>query len=170
MKNLLKAKRKYVILAVVALFSITAVLVFVAANHQNRVSTAPLGNSQQPGYTTLLPTNKTVSELGGWQRVSPNDAEPVYAYSDSIDGTAITVSQQPLPASFKDAPNDTLRELAKAYSATEELTVDGVTVFVGTSSKGPQSVLFIKSNLLVLIKSQKEITPTLWSSYVQSLR
>jgi hypothetical protein len=37
-----------------------------------------------PEYTTVLPANKNIGELGGWTRVSPPDRNPVFAYIDKI--------------------------------------------------------------------------------------
>jgi hypothetical protein len=119
-----------------------------------------------PGYSTVLPKGKTITRLGGWQRVSPAGQDPVYAYSDMLGGVSISVSEQPLPESFKNDVSGQIAELAKAYNATDTVNVNGITVYIGTSAKGPQSVIFTQNNLLILIKSQKTISDTTWSSYI----
>lgn len=122
-----------------------------------------------PDYRTILPDNKSVSELGGWKRVSPPGKDPVFAYSDNINNIPITVSQQPLPNSFKTETANHVAELAKAYNATTKINVGDTVVYIGTSSKGPQSVIFTQKNLLILIKSQKVIDNGAWGEYVKSL-
>lgn len=127
-------------------------------------------NTQKtPEYTTILPEGKTIEQLGGWTRVSPPDRNPVFAYVDTINGKAINVSQQPLPPEFKEDTNSQIEQLASGYKATEKITVGEVTVFIGTSAKGPQSVIFTKNNLLILIKSSVPLSEDEWASYVKTL-
>ncbi|MDB5162443.1 MAG: hypothetical protein JWO54_242 [Candidatus Saccharibacteria bacterium] len=122
-----------------------------------------------PNYKTVLPTGASISSLGGWSRISPPENDPVYAYTDAINGVSINVSEQPLPASFKGDVDAEVLELAKKYSATTQVNAGSVKVYIGTSAKGPQSVIFTKNNLLVLIKSQQKIDDKNWEKYVESL-
>ena len=137
-----------------------------AANNNKTTETMIL----DPGYTTVLPADKTITSLGGWKRVSPKNASPVYAYNDTIAGTAISVSEQTLPESFQSDVNGSIADLAKAYNATATTQVGDTIVYIGTSAQGPQSVIFAKNGLLILIKSEKQITNTAWSSYAVSLQ
>jgi hypothetical protein len=102
------------------------------------------------GYATILPEGRTISDLGGWVRVSPEGTTPVYAYNDTLTDIAISVSEQPLPDSFKTDSVAKVSELAKSYNASATLAIGDVTIYIGTSAKGPQSVIFTKSNLLVI--------------------
>jgi hypothetical protein len=121
--------------------------------------------AQKPSYATVLPKEKNIDELGGWKRVSPPKNEPVFAYTDTIDGVLISVSQQPLPESLK----GDVSSIAQKFNATNKIDSGGITIYIGTSSKGPQSVIFTKNKVLVLIKSEKEIKDTSWEIYAQSL-
>lgn len=123
-----------------------------------------------PNYQTILPANKTIEDLGGWTRVSPPHSNPVFAYVDHIDGTPINVSQQPLPDEFKSEAAQQVEQLALGYKANEKITVGSVSVHIGTSAKGPQSVIFNKDNLLVLIKSGARIDNSKWVTYINSLQ
>lgn len=98
--------------------------------------------------------------------MSPPDNDPVFAYTDSIDGIKISVSQQPLPSGMDDAQ---VAELAKKYNATTKLELSQPVVYIGASAKGPQSVIFTKNKLLVLIKSQGKISDEAWTNYIKSL-
>jgi len=122
-----------------------------------------------PQYKTVLPGGKSISELGGWTRVSPPDKDPVFAYTDKINNVSIGVSQQPLPQSFKTDTASHVTDLAKKYNATTEITTSDTVAYLGTSTKGPQSVIFTKKGLLILIKSQKKIDNAAWKDYIESL-
>ncbi len=122
-----------------------------------------------PSYNTLLPVGKSVASLGGWYRISPPDRDPVYAFTDKVAGVKIDVSEQPLPDSFKDNTAESIAQLAQSFNAGQKLSVKGTTVYVGTSAKGPQSLIFSKNNLLVLIKSAAIVSNDQWVGYVNSL-
>lgn len=126
-------------------------------------SNQPETRTEEPEYTTVLPKTSTIEELGGWTKVSPEGNDPVFAYADTIGDVSISVSQQPIPKPFQ------IEETAKNFNATEELESNGTKVYLGTSAKGPQSVIFVKNNLLILIKSQSTISNQSWIDYVSSL-
>ena len=120
-------------------------------------------------YQTILPEGKSISDLGGWRRVSPSKADPVYAYTDTIGANSINVSEQPLPDSFIGDTDDQVAELAKKFNATTKIQAGDIKVHLGSSSKGPQSVIFTKNSLLILIKSQEKIEDAAWIKYIKSL-
>lgn len=123
-----------------------------------------------PDYQTLLPADKSIADLGGWTRVSPPSSTPVFAYIDKINDAQINVSQQPLPDEFKTDTAQQVEQMAEASNATEKITVGDIIVHIGTSSEGPQSVIFSKNNLLVLIKSDVSIENDQWANYINNLR
>lgn len=141
----------------------------VAADRTNTDTTGSESFGESPKYQTLLPNGKSIETLGGWERISPDGKEPVYAYTDSIDEVSISVSEQPLPADFKSNVNKKVADLAERFSATNTIDADGTKVYLGTSAKGPQSVIFARDDLLILIKSQQKIKDAAWKSYIQSL-
>lgn len=123
-----------------------------------------------PDYPTLLPAGKSIDSLGGWTRVSPPGRDPVYAYVDKIQGVLVDVSEQPLPKSFQSGTAEAVAQLAQGFNADQKLVIDGTTIYIGTSAKGPQSVIFTKNNLLILIKSESIITNNQWAAYVSSMQ
>lgn len=125
--------------------------------------------SKTPEYTTVLPKGKDAEALGGWKRISPPENDPVFAYSDTIGKVPVSVSQQPLPATFKNDIDNKVAEVAQKFNATNKLDADGTTVYIGTSAKGPQSVIFTKNNLLILIKSANKIKDAAWIDYIKTL-
>lgn len=122
-----------------------------------------------PDFQSFVPSQKTIEQLGGWQKLTPPEGDPYYVYTDSIDGVAISVTQQKLPANFTTDPQTSLASLAEAYSATNSFEAGGTKVYIGNSSKGPQSVLLIKGSVLILIKSENVITDDAWKVYIASL-
>lgn len=119
-----------------------------------------------PTYDTLTPDGEDKE----WTRVSPPEHNPVYAFPDTIQGVSIIVSEQPLPDDFKSATGSKLEEFATNYNANRFITVDDTIVYIGTSSKGPQSLILSKDSLLILIKSTTSLNDEQWSTYIHSLR
>lgn len=126
--------------------------------------------NQQPDYRTVLPAGKSIEDLGGWARVSPPDKAPVFAYVDTIGGVQINVSEQPLPEAFKKDTDSEVNKLAEQFGASQKFVVDGTTVHKGTSAKGPQSVIFAKDGLLLLVRASTELTEEQWAAYISALQ
>lgn len=131
---------------------------------------APELKKGTPKFATLLPSDKNIDELGGWTRVSPPDSDPVFTYVDNINGQPINVSQQPLPDTLRDDTDEQVKQLAKNFNATEKLAIGDTTAYIGSTIQGPQSVIFTKNGLLILIKSTSKIDKTLWQAYVNLLQ
>lgn len=168
-------RRNKIIIAIILLLLIGFVMyyfVIIRPSHSIRISKPITVTSLvkgTPEYTTLLPSGKSINDLGGWTRVSPPDRNPVFAYVDTIDMHTINVSQQPLPDDFKQDTATQVSQLAQSFNATEKITVGDTTVYIGTSEKGPQSVIFTKNNLLILIKSTTKISDDQWAKYINTL-
>lgn len=126
--------------------------------------------SGTPKYQTILPSGKDIKSLGGWTRVSPSNTDPVYAYVDKIGNNPINVSEQPLPEDFKTDTDQQIAQLAQNFKADEKITIGGTIVYIGTSSDGAQSVIFNKTNLLILIKSTTRIDNNSWTQYINSMK
>lgn len=123
-----------------------------------------------PDYSTVVPAGIDVDVLGGWTRISPPNSDPVYAYADKIGDVAITVSEQPLPDSLKEDVTTGVSLLARGFNANEKITIGDNSVYIGTSGEGPQSVIFSKKDLLILIKSTDKINNDLWVNYINSMQ
>lgn len=152
--------------------AVLALLVYGVAgllNSNSGASTSQHKTVNGPDYQTVLPGEKSVEDLGGWKRVSPPKNDPVYAYSDTINEIPISVSQQPLPKSFVGNVDDKVADLAQKFNANTKIDGGDTKVYIGTSAKGPQSVIFTKKNVLVLIKSEKKIDNDTWATYIKSL-
>lgn len=126
--------------------------------------------SAEPEFGTLLPNGRSIDELGGWKRVSPPGAAPVFAYSDKIGDVTVAVSQQTLPEAFEKDTSEQITELAKGFNATDKITTEGKNiVYIGTSTRGPQYAIMGIDELLILIKANAKIEDESWAEYVDSL-
>jgi len=160
--------RKTIVIAGAILLAVI-ILGIVLAQVLNQTAAPKAAIIEETGYQTILPNGKSIKSLGGWERISPMDSDPVYAFADRIGDVSISVSEQPLPPAFSSAPDQQLAQLATAYSATNKIDAGGTTAYIGTNAKGPQSTLFVKKGLLVLIKSQQKIEDKDWITYISSL-
>lgn len=152
---------KFLIIAVSVLIIMTAVLIMLA----NRPT-----QSATPKFQTILPAGKTIDQLGGWQILHPPESDTVYEYHDTLDDVAISVVEQALPASFIEDVDKGVSDLAKKFNATNQIQAGSVRVYLGVSSQGPQSVIFAKNNLLILIRSAQAIPDQSWQKYITSLQ
>ena len=130
------------------------------------ISEIPLG--QSPQFDELLPNGKTGADLGGFAKISPEGSAPVYAYADEIGAVKIRVSQQELPSNIK-RDSDELEKLAHDFNANRTIFTAETTVYIGESIKGPQSLIFQKNGLLILINSDDKLSDDAWKTYIQSL-
>lgn len=122
-----------------------------------------------PEFSAVLPKGKTIEDLGGWVRVSPADKDPVFAFVDVVNDVQLNVSQQQLPENLRTNTAQKVEELAKGFAANEEINANGVVAYLGTSIRGPQSVIFVKNDLLILIKSSSQLANQQWIDYIGSL-
>ena len=169
------SKRSLVIMAALGV-AIIAVFIYVLWAPPTHSGSTNAGQATQPltkgtpNYKTLLPTGVGVAQLGGWTRISPINRDPVYAYIDKIGTVQINVSEQPLPANFTTDTATQVAQLAEGFGATEKFTAGSTIVYIGTSAQGPQSVIFTKQNLLILIKSVAVLNNNQWAAYISSLQ
>lgn len=169
------AHQKPLITGVVIALTVGAAYVAGNALHHSTLSrNEPSGRkpatSSPPADLPVLQPHTTPSAEINWNRISPPDKEPVFAYTDAIEGVAISVSQQQIPPSFASNTQEHVANLAASYNATTKLSVDTTDFYIGASAKGPQSVILTKNNLLIMIKSQSTITDDAWRTYIASLK
>ena len=161
--------KKTILIGSIAIIAVaTPIIIGTVTSRQNDVTNIATEKGEQPGFSTILPKGKSIEDLGGWSRVSPTTSDPVFAYNDKIEGVSINISEQPLPETFKGNPDGQVAELTKG-GAYVEITAGDIKAYVGTSSQGPQSVVFTKKDLLVLIKPKQKVSDKDWSKYIEAL-
>jgi len=124
---------------------------------------------ETPLFKILTPADTKYDTLG-IVRVSPEGNEPVYTYVDTVESIKISISQQEVPKSFNYDKNTELARVAKEFQANDVIQIDGIKVFHGISDKNKQqSLLFIKGDLLVFIKSPQKLSDEVWAGYIIGL-
>lgn len=132
------------------------------------VATGVLGDAaREPEFETVLPDGNKDATLS--DRFAYDAEKKVASFTDKINGVPITVSQQPLPPNFQEDPDGQVEKLAKNFNATKKISANGETAYLGTSAQGPQSLVMRKSNLLVFIFSEQEISEQIWGEYIARL-
>ncbi|OYW85319.1 hypothetical protein B7Z17_02515 [Candidatus Saccharibacteria bacterium 32-49-10] len=165
-----KPKNKRLFIAAVAML-VLGVLGLVLGIYFSQLLKADAEDGTSPNFNSLIPKGESIEQLGDWQKLTPPEGgDPAWVFVDEIDGVAVQVSQQVLPGTLKADPDNRIAELARSGNYNTKLDVDGTKVYIGTSAKGPQSVMFTKNGLFVLIKSWSAINNDAWTSYISSLQ
>lgn len=174
-------KRSKLSVALILILVISGVVITTIHNNQKDaksvagVSTTGQTNEQidipeeAPKYKILYPGTKDSNTVGRIVRITPPNQSPAYTYVDNLGGIQINVTQQELPDSFKTDQEGQLDKLAKANNQNEIIQVDSIKVYSGQSTKGAQSITFIKGNLLIFIKSGNKISDEAWVAYISAL-
>lgn len=144
--------------------------VHLSSTSKNTTSTDSTQVSNTPPFNALLPEGKSIESLGGWQKLTPPESEPTYVFLDSVDGVTVNVSQQTLPNSLKGNTESGIAAVAKGYNADRTLDTGATSAYIGNSVKGPQSIIFSKNGILVLIVSESQLDDARWVTYLESLR
>lgn len=169
-------QRRRVIIFIVAILIVFTSLYVVAQRFRVSGPQSPIDQSSgeketgqvtqaSPDFASLTPSNKKVT----WSRLTPPNGNSFYAYTDTIQGITIRVSEQSMPDTFKADPKASLAQLAQGYSANRTITVGSTTVYIGATVKGQQSILFTQDSLLVMITSDATINDKQWTTYIASL-
>ncbi|MDB5186189.1 MAG: hypothetical protein JWL85_712 [Candidatus Saccharibacteria bacterium] len=123
---------------------------------------------KEPDFKTVLPEGKKDQTKDG--RVGYDPKRRVVSFADTLDNTEITVSQQPLPEAFKKDPDAEVKKVAEGFAANEVINESSPKAYLGTSEKGPQSVVFHKNGLLVFIYSTRQVEKSAWAEYITKLQ
>ncbi len=154
--------------AVIALCSLMLVkAVFVDSksnNNSDEVKGIEAEKKERPDFAIYYPSSQKEDEM------SYDYKKKVASYPDQIDTIPITISQQKLPDTFKANPIVELEKLAKQINANTKLeAVGGINAFMGQSVRGPQTVVFVKDQTLIFIKSDSQVAISAWNNYLDSL-
>lgn len=121
---------------------------------------------EKPKFPILYPSGKSPSDFDV-VRISPDGADVSYTFLDRItsDGQIFKVTQQEVPENFN------LDKTAIDFKATSIIQIDDNKVYHGYSEKGGiQSLIFIKDDKLVTIRSPQKFTDDQWANYIISLQ
>jgi hypothetical protein len=178
-KDAIKSRKSMAVSAgtlVVVFFLGINILNMFSSSAPNISTTSVMGDTSnaiqldaKPTFGILYPNNKDRGSYNSVAKISPPGTPDAFAYVDRIEGVEVQVTQQELPDRFKTNQEQEFKEFALNFAATVEAKGDDFTAYIGTSAQGPQSVVAIKDNLLILIKSTTGVSPDSWSKYIDSL-
>ena len=125
----------------------------------------------QPDFAVLLPSAKSIDELGGLKKANPEGSPAAYKFKDKIDAVDILVTQQQIPDSIKTDVQGGVAKIAKDFQATNVIVIDGISAYHGVKEKtGVQSIVTYKGGLLLLIAASSKLSDDKWAAYISSLR
>jgi len=131
-------------------------------------STVLTSQSQAPEFSTISPGGDIKSTESG--QIAYDPGKKVASFTDKIEGVAVTVSQQALPEKFASDRAGELEKFAHEIYANEKLEIGDTTAYIGVSSKGPQTVVLIKNDLLLFISTESKVQNLALFDYIDSLR
>jgi hypothetical protein len=117
-----------------------------------------------PDFDVVTPVNN------GNTPVTKFADKPGASYQDKVGSVNITVSEQTLPDNFKIDPDGEIAKLAKNAYYNEEIDYGTIKAYVGTSAKGPQTLIMHKGSLLIFITSEAKIEKDAWVKYIGTLQ
>lgn len=143
----------------------------LAQQNENSANTATGGLPREtPSFDLLIPSDKSYKDFD-IVRLSPASNEPVYAYIDKIESVDINISEQKVPEQFNYNQDVELERVAREFQATDVIQIDGIMVYYGLSDElKVQSIIFIKNDLLVFIKSPQKLSDDTWAGYITNLK
>ncbi len=124
--------------------------------------------SAVPDFQTVTPNGDITDTTS--QKIQYDPSKKVASFTDKLNGYEITVSMQPIPANFKPNIGDNVKKVAEQFAANTVLQVDNGSAYLGTSAKGPQSLVGYRGDLLVFMKSETKIDNKAWTDYFNSLK
>ncbi|MCA9347403.1 hypothetical protein KC930_02350 [Candidatus Saccharibacteria bacterium] len=139
------------------------------------VSTDYSTSDRQKGSTSVEPSFKVITPSGveqssGVERKAPS-GDALYTFKSKIGETAIEVTEQSLPDYFKVDQDNNLQKFADSNYLKLLTQIDQQKIFAGVNEKsGVQTLLFIKSDLLIFIKADRAVDTNLLTGYILNLR
>lgn len=177
-KFILYRKEIIILASVILVIGLLSTVVYFVKNHDKKSQNEPqkVNQSQStvgskpadhdPEFEMLQPQGRTIKKENVYYDKEKNFAK----YDDEISGAKITVSQQPLPDSFKEDVGKELERVSKNFGATEKLSVDnGSYAYYGQSASGPQTIIYVKNDVLMFIRTQREIDKASILVYLNNL-
>lgn len=124
----------------------------------------------RPSFNPVAPKDKAGLAASQAGSTSYDGSRDVYSYQDTLLGTMLVVSQQPVPAKFN-TPSQAVSSIAKAMGAKTDFKSRYGTVYeVIDSRSGAQTFILSIHNVLIFIQSNYHHDTTDWINYINSLQ
>jgi hypothetical protein len=124
----------------------------------------------KPSFTPLAPADSKNAAANGTPQVAYDGKRNTYSFTDTVQGQAIVVSQQPIPSQYKSAAAAVADVAAKLSAKTGVATSAGTAFIASDAKSNSQQLVFTKNNLLVFIQSPFSHSSDLWKAYINNLQ
>jgi hypothetical protein len=143
------------------------------ANGSSTGTSAGGVKQEKPSYDPVRPSNKPKLGTPDGVRAAYDSTRKSYTYSDSIAGNGFTVSEQPLPAQFKDGDDAVERVAPTLNKGVTPVKLKSLTgsAYVSTNAKyNSQTVVTSIRSLLIFIQSSHAFKNSEWEAYLNTLQ
>lgn len=146
------------------LFGVDSIDPLVASPKKVTGTSVAAAERTEPAYQPLVPSAEKAS-------ATKYDAKrDLVSYTTTFSGSRITVSQQPLPASFS-KDNDALKKAADSITATQQLDTDNGPLYIATKEDtNDQMALYASQDVLLFIHADRKLDDVSWKSFVELLQ
>ncbi len=116
-----------------------------------------------PDFVPLRPSAEKAST------VKYDGKRNLVSYTTTFSGSRITVSQQPLPATFKKDPR-ALTGAADSIKATQRLDTDKGPLFIASNEEGSdQMAIYAAEKVLLFIHTDRALDDPSWKAFIELL-
>lgn len=172
--NFLKKPKTYLLAgSVIFVIGIISFVAISKDNKNNTIATESDGTTNQvkeepvshdPPFSPALPSSGIEKE-----DISYNPERNFAKFDDSIDGIAVSVSQQSLPEDFKSDSESKLEELAKGFDTTKTIQAGSGLAYIKETDEGLETIIFKKFDLLIFIRTQDKVSDDSVVQYIDNL-
>lgn len=129
-------------------------------------TTTEPSNSESNTGLSVTPGGLKVTQAGSSIQLQNTGANiDLRQYTDSYQGSDITIAVQALPDNFKTDPATALKDFAQSINATEQIeTANFGTVYILTD-RGAQLLVLVANNKFVALQSLGTQTTEAWKTY-----
>lgn len=139
----------------------------------NGTSAGAKAGYDKPPFEVVTPSSKTKLATPDGVHAAYDGERNTYSYSDTINGSGFTVSQQPIPAQFKDGQAAVESIGPTLNKGVTPSTLNVITGFAAVSTNpkyNSQTVVANVRDLLIFITSSHAFKDSEWVSYLNSLQ
>lgn len=157
----------------VAVVLCSSLLVYgVIAHIQNKadkkVTAAPTAQAAAPSFEPVVPKDKPeLAKAANNEKAAYDTNRGVYSFQDTLLGTTLIVSQQPLPEKF-DSAEQAVRQVAGSLGAKEAIG-GGMAYMKTEAGNGSQTIVTSVKGLLIFIQSPFRHSAADWKNYIETL-
>lgn len=121
-------------------------------------------------FTPVVPRNKPDLATPQAGKSAYDSKKNVFSYTDTLKGTGLVVSEQPLPKQFKSG-DEAVVSITKNLNANEAIKTATGKGSIATDAKSQaQTVVYTSDNLLIFVQSPFVHPLSEWQLYLASLK